>query len=389
MPDRGRALPAVPATPGSVILTYSGGSSPLYTGSNATIDYGTCNDTTMPPPYVTDHNLDLRRWKVKPGLISGTTNFVPDGSMKIVCQAYGESPLVSVSNLGSVPEPNWDYFQTKAIAGLDPYRPHVDLPLFLFEFKDFPEMLRHAGRVLKRQARASDLPGSYLAYHFGWAPLASDLLTLFKLSEEIEKKKRFLRRMSEGGGFSAGLGGGSELVSTGGTAYVPLSFMGPGKYAAKFTYQIERKTKAWVKTRAQLAGSLPPSPADLQRLSTRLTLGLSLRPAAVWDFVPWTWLIDYFANVGDYMAAIEGQTRFSVTKMCLMHQTIQSLVITNAELAPGLSFSGYNGQLVVKRRLAVANPTPRLAMRPFLGASQVLALSSLVTARAFKRAAGK
>lgn len=387
MGDRTRSLPNVQAVPGTVKHQPSG--STLYTGSNAVIYAGSCIDTTMAPPYNADHNLDLRKWKVKPGYINGQTNWNLSGSQHIVADKYSESPLTSVSNLGSVPEPNWAYFQTKAIAGLDPAKPSTDLPLFLFEFKDFPEMLRHAGRVLRRKARAEDLPGSYLAWHFGWAPLVSDLFTLFDLANQIEKKKRFLLRLEKGGRFRTGLGSGSELVSTGGHAYVPLPFMGVGKYAFKCTYQVERKWKAWASSKAKLAGGyLPPTPTELQRLSTRLALGLSVRPAAVWEYVPWTWLIDYFSNFGTYHQAIEAQTRVYISSMCIMHSTVQSLVITDQQTAPGITFSGYSGELTVKRRRAVSNPTPFITTRPFLGPAQIGALVSLVTARAFGRAAG-
>jgi hypothetical protein len=43
------------------------------------------------------------------------------------------------------------------------------------------------------------------------------------------------------------------------------------------------------------------TPEERERLS-RLLQGLTITPAIVWDALPWSWLVDYFINIGDILS---------------------------------------------------------------------------------------
>jgi hypothetical protein len=377
------------ASPGSYRLSHVGGTSP---GSNGANFYEQCDDMTMSPPFNADHPLTITRYKVSPGRISGTTDWDNNGN-KIIFSGYNPEELTVWSNMGaSPPAPNWDFLQTKAIANANPRKPAVDVPLFLWEFREFPSMLRHAGRVLSRKARADDLPGSYLAFHFGWRPLVSDLMTLFNLAEESRKRASYLRKLIDGKrSAKIGLGTTSSIFSTNVGTAVFMPFVGNPftEFAVRYTRQLEDKTRNWATIKARLLPgsslSFPSSPPSM--MSDDLVLGLHLRPHRFWDFVPWTWLIDYFINYGDFLEALDTTSVLSFESMCLMSSFERVARITSVNARPGLSLAGFDGSYTIKRRKVVSIVAPLYARAPTLSGGQLGALGSLITAAAFKKAA--
>jgi hypothetical protein len=390
MPVRGRSrsLQYV-AGPDAILPGF--GNSAIYLGYKGFTGIESCNDTTMPRPYNADHALRVLKsvWQA-PLSLGGSFKYWNTGLPVVDVSMNGHIPkeAANPSYLPTPPDPAWGYWQTKAIANMSPLRADTGIPLFLFEFKDFPEMLRHAGRVLARRARASDYPGTYLAFHFGWAPLVADLRTLFDLAKKLDDRSRYLRNLEKGSRIRRTLRSG--LADSNSSQFALYSLPA---WPEQWVYQAEVKTetyvKVWYTANAKLAPgvTLPRSSGALRALTARQSLGLSLNPAAVWDFLPWSWLIDYFANVGDFMQANVGQTYVQCTRMNIMHRTEVVVSHSSVKTVSGVTFTPVIGKVTDKRRLPVSNPIPWLSFRPFLGAGQVFALENLVTARAFDAAA--
>lgn len=370
------------ASPG--IYLYNGvqqGSGP--TGVQAVNDFETCSDTTMAPPFVVDHPLVINHKRFVPLRINGSGVGNPPFSGTYTFQGYNPVSRTYYAYLANTPAVDWSYWKTAALANINPYRPKVDLPLFLFEFKDFPSMLRHAGRVLKGSGRASDVPGTWLAYSFGWAPLVSDLLALFDMSQSIEDRCRMLRNLEDGHLFKRTLFDGevSDSTQLNALSYTPQMQGNIPAYRADLRTVLHRKV--WFTANAKLRSALPNDGAAIRTLSKRMVYGLTWRPWSVWEFLPWSWLIDYFANVGDFLEAQGALVHLNVTRMNLMcEQDLRSIPV-NVRLATGLSASGGAGITISKQRSVVSNPTPRLAFQPFLSELQVANLAALVTSRAF------
>lgn len=391
MPVRGRSrnLQYI-AGPDAILPGF--GNSALYLGYKGFCGVESCNDTTMPRPYNADHALRVLKSVVdRPVSFSGSFEYWNGGLPKVDVSMNRHVPkeFANPSYLPTPPEPAWTYWQTKAIANMNPNRSDTGIPLFLFEFKDFPEMLHHAGRVLTRHARASDYPGSYLAYHFGWAPLVQDLRTLFDLAKKIDDRSRYLRNLEKGSKVKRTLRSGlADSTSQADLALYSLPAW-PEGWLYKYTRETKTYVKVWYTANAKLLPgyNLPKSNGDLRSLSARQSLGLTTNPAAVWDFIPWSWLIDYFGNVGDFMQAVNGQLQTQCTRLNIMHETKIVVEHSSTHCVKGVTATPYTGLVTDKRRLPVSNPIPWLATRPFLGAAQSFALENLVTARAFDAAA--
>jgi hypothetical protein len=132
------------------------------------------------------------------------------------------------------------------------------------------------------------------------------------------------------------------------------------------------------------ASKLPP---ELDLLGN--VLGFHSTPKLLWDAIPWTWLIDYFANVGDFLEASNGLLRYDVRDMNVM--VFQKLVdrVTSSHSSGGtLFFDGGDLVTISKQRSATPLPLPGLALRPLLTNKQKSILGALGTAKAL-RAFGK
>lgn len=275
---------------------------------------------------------------------------------------------------------------TKALANMNPNRPIVDLPLFIFELKDFPHMLKQAGDVLKRlpgKLRLRDVPEAHLAYSFGWAPLVSDLWSLVKLAKSIEERKAYFRSLEYGARVKRTLFKGELSRTTTPDGYQVHWIQSPD-----FISDIENveTLKVWFTANARWIDPLSDARQD-HEYTVLDALGANLSAETLWNAIPWSWLIDYFANVGDVLAARRGYNSWQCTRMCLMARTEVESTLTRVRLATGLSADVGSLKTTVKQRSVYTNPTPILTYDPFLSGRQLAILGSLITARSFRKLA--
>jgi hypothetical protein len=357
----------------------------LFHGDSGFLGSETCVDTTMPPPYNIDHDFEvIKKVVLEPVRLTGHNTPNRGYSGDVDANGYSPFQLWSPLFLPNPDQTDWNYWKTKALANLNPTRARTNVPLFIFEFKDFPGMLHGLGNVLNKNISASSIPHGYLASHFGWKPLASDVASLFDIANMINGQMNFLSRLDRGSRFRRTLFKG-HVYTERAPVFDGFTFDG-WRYLAE--RQFTRDDKVWFTAKAKLVTPLPNG-TDVRSLSARQALGLTTNPAAIWDFIPWTWLIDYFGNVGDFMQANVGLCQVSVRDMNIMHTQSIECIHMGARSEVGFSFNPYHGQTVAKRRAVFGLPIPFLGTRPFLGTGQKLALGSLITAAAIKAASGR
>jgi hypothetical protein len=277
--------------------------------------------------------------------------------------------------------PDWSHLKAKALANMNPFKAQTDIPLFLFELREFPRMLWDLGRVLQKQVRPSDIPGGYLAYQFGWKPLVSDLKSMLDFTAQVEKRQNYWRSIIRG-----------EKVKR---VIVNDSFDSEWTYTAATTMYgnvvgtVRRTTseESWYSARLKFLESIP-DPSDTKEVF-RIVYGLRLNPSTIWNAVPWSWMIDYFTNIGDIIEARNGYNRWKFSELCLMsHQRIEETV---GELSGGyagntVSHTGGTRYSEVKSRNVVgSDDNLPITFSPFLSKGQSAILGSLLTSRALKK----
>lgn len=204
-----------------------------------------------------------------------------------------------------------------------PTKPDFSLAVSLYELKDVPGMLKQATRAIMRLVSAKARrrrPGRteewYLAIQFGWVPLLSDIR---KFADAQRNGQRRLAQLIRDEGKPVRRGtkmrnpwdqGSAEennwrSVSVGqayNTSMSPLlvtQCYGGGD--ATTSYQSGYEVNTWAE--GQFRYLLPPGPrnVDWTRNMRRRLMGARVTPSEVYQIMPWSWLVDYFTNLGDFI----------------------------------------------------------------------------------------
>ena len=223
-------------------------------------------------------------------------------------------------------------------------------------------MIMQLGRILKKEVLASDVAGGYLAYSFGWAPLVNDLLGLFSLSKAVEDRKAYFRRLESGTHVRRSLGTRPVRVEPLSPNTLLKGYL-PGN-ALQQSPVLEETQKIWYTLNAKLKTPGHMSARELHTLSARQIHGLRINPADLWDAVPWSWLIDYFANVGDLLEASKAVVNLDITRiniMCLSKIIVRyesSFVASGLEVQPGFVYRTRKARYPFSNAIPIPSPTP-------------------------------
>lgn len=172
-----------------------------------------------------------------------------------------------------------------------PGKPEVALANFLAELKDVPRLVR-----------TRSLSGAFLGYQFGVAPVISDLRKMYEMTKKIDTLLKQLRR--DNGQYvrrRVGLGQSTDSSTTivSGGGYVGQTLLLSG--TQRRTHTIRSEQKFWFSGRFRYfipdMGKSHWTPNIVRKL-----YGLDVNPEVVWNAIPWSWLADWYYNVGDIMS---------------------------------------------------------------------------------------
>jgi len=228
-----------------------------------------------------------------------------------------------------------------------------------------------------RRKRVPSIPDEYLAYNFGWRPLVQDLTSMVGLAKSVQERIRQLKNRQKGGTERVALGNTRSIS----TYEMTLPLM-PPTAPQKGHVVADVQQKYWAVLTFNGGSSLPVVP-DADQIIDEMTrsLGLNLSYATLWEAIPWSWLIDYFSTVGDWLNAHRGLTSFNGTTLAVMAQV--NYVDNAVNVTPGLLGVTFTGGLLsttFKLREIRHNPTPTIIFEPFLSKRQVGILAALITA---------
>lgn len=195
------------------------------------------------------------------------------------------------------------------------YHSNPNMGVFLGELKDIPRIPSLLRNYKQRTRHLHREAGSdYLNHVFGWEPFVRDLLSFVEGTHNMAKALQQLRRDNDRGVRRKGKISEQESVITtvtNGSGFPPvlpsinaLHFVGSWRktvvqtnyerygFAARFRYHIpDLGTPQWEERaiRRFYGSDWPPS------------------PELVYNLIPWTWLIDWFTNVGATIANFSPQ----------------------------------------------------------------------------------
>lgn len=200
----------------------------------------------------------------------------------------GFQPIVSLGDLSF-----------EALESMSPsMKQNVSLSNFLFELGDVKQMFHLWS---KHRSTIYNLASLDLNWNFGWKPFVSDLRKIFlgmltfedRLADFIRRsgvpnRRHFQRTVSLDPVITDGtdyfMSGTTQIYKKYETVYSNCSYHALMDYAytlRKMSYQ------------------------RLRILAMLDTLGLTLYPSQIWEAIPWSFVIDWFVNVGSYLESYE------------------------------------------------------------------------------------
>jgi len=328
------------------------------------------------PPYTQDH--DLTYGEVR---FNQVYRVNADGPVRRLVNYYtiaGGNTVITPSTAVGV-----NALITQVLARLNPSRPIVDLPLAIYELRELPRMLKNIGDAVKngKSYKVRDLAGNYVEYSFGWAPLIGDLYKLWNIVPEMQEAYRRLKKLEETQKFSGSLKASFDTWP--GPVDKVTQTIG---YSFTCNTQFESDVRRWYS--GKLDAAFTPPPLDMApNAQLGRALGLNLSASTLWNAVPWTWLIDYFTSIGDFLDAHRGVLPYRVAVIDIMvREKIRerrSLIASQGYTTIGIA--GQGKLSTWKQRFVRPYPTPTLfALKDDPLAGKAFLLGALFVSR-FRR----
>lgn len=178
-------------------------------------------------------------------------------------------------------------FENAIDLALKPVRPdHVRA------FQGITKLLKEQNRVFREKVKRGLSPtaaisAAWLELRYGWLPILADLKTI--LVELDNKRAKLLSSVIVARSKDA-------FTFKGDRALDPLKLGNRYPVSRRGTYDISMETRAGVAYQLHLADNTQ----YIQRF-----LGLRLRdiPGVAWELVPWSFVVDWFIHIGDYLEA--------------------------------------------------------------------------------------
>lgn len=289
-------------------------------------------DGSTPPS-----DLYLRKTKFEPAFYSTERVSILDGKLG---QKLVQAPCFVPGTSWDLPPGDWTSIEgtdeelvAKLLADTNPFRYEVSVPVMILELVEAATLLKLA------QSNFLTLVGSqHLNYTFGWKPTIADIKTLSKITRSIESRIREFNSLVKKGGLrrKISLASGSKSKDE---PWVPLYSNG---WTSAWTQpHTSWKSKVWGSVRWKPNRTSPIDVTSLANFNEACKIVLDLKvpdASTIWEAIPFSWLVDYFLNVGDTLQAVENLDTVIPYDICIMRERT---IVTSA---------GVNGSVEVDWR---------------------------------------
>jgi len=230
---------------------------------------------------------------------------------------------------------DFNSFAWEILARTNPQVPHVSVPAAIGELKDLPAFVKGWGDdLLKAVSRGSSkglsssvrrtvglAANANLSWRWVIKPMANDLRKLFNFTRAVNNRLDGLYSLRDGRVMKRRCHFGNAQAVTYDEAnhwfHAGFGVLLQGPLKTTWTKEV------WGTAQWKLSpdSDLPERGfAELKGLAQRLAFGITTHEAlaAAWELTPWSWLADWFGNVGDIIAATNNSADLQWSKLCLM-----------------------------------------------------------------------
>lgn len=276
--------------------------------------------------------LDLERWKLTPGYITGIESVWPVYGLYNYPYQNQPSPDFASEDWNAGMLGNVEAV-TQVASQTNPVKSHVDVTSMVYELRDLPETLMKfwdiAQVIAKKRNRLSKhskgtSENSVLDLNFGIAPLISDTVKLFQFTKAFNKRARELAAI-----YDRPHGLKRQRVvwaySTQRSDYVAANSYICGVGVNR---KIKTVARQWasVTWKPWFPWQERPSDEEIANKAIAALTGIRNPWAIAYEILPWSWLIDYFTNVGDIVEICGNAFEYKIDQSCVM-SNVRSLIV--------------------------------------------------------------
>ncbi|UJQ85005.1 MAG: putative maturation protein [Alehxovirus fundicola] len=284
---------------------------------------------------------------------------------------------------------------TSLIVKSNPNNYGVNGPVSIAELRELPAMLRLLGNVnllkslgktnreISQQLQLTQKLGAetgslYLSYQFGWKPLMSDLNKLLDFNGSVDKKANEIHNLWKKGGLHRKRSFGMHSN----TNEEDIDIFNHNGNKCIVRNRRHTTVEKWGTVRYLPYGLPPKNDAEVRRQAIRVVYGLELSAANIWESLPWSWLIDWFYKVGDFLSQFNNVIPCVPTSPCIMTRTTTQATFARVDNTKYVTGCTGHSTYQTKQRSIV---TPSISANlPFLTDRHLSILGSLAIQR-FKR----
>lgn len=265
----------------------------------------------------------------------------------------------SIVHLSDLSRPPNAALANQLVAGTNPSRPEVDIPINILELKDLPSLLYSFGKNYFEV-----LANANIRYQFAIRPLVNDFIKLANFTKMVDSRLAELNKLkTKGLRRKVMLWSGTVGPITGSEVTTNSS---PSWMTVRHIPTTTTTRKVWGFIRWSPNFDLRPAEkwdnAYLHREAVNAVLGLTLDGSTLWELLPWSWLVDYFSSVGDWIASNRNIVPATPGGMLIMETTSTDIsyeITTNpTKFWRGIPYGNVRRRFVSKSRTPVSAILP-------------------------------
>lgn len=266
-----------------------------------------------------------------------------------------------------------NYLATSLLQRSNPFRTEYSVPVAFKELIEVALMFKFAASGFLAFGG-----NSYLNYKFGWESFARDIRTLAGITTHIERRIREINSLAEHGSLRRKLTLEAKtsnsvfpntviFSSYGVTVRATVEQFMSVKYTGSVTWRLNNGIK------------LPTEPLSVFNQAVRLAFDLEeVTAATLYELIPFSWLADYFIQLGPLLNAGRGNVKVTAHDICIMREYESRTKATVSSIPAGVSYFGAGTDIrVSKERDVVSVPTYPLPNLALLNLGQMKVLLAL------------
>lgn len=219
-------------------------------------------------------------------------------------------------HLGVAESPSDIGAATNAAARTNPSRPYVDVPANLLEIGDLAHLIKR--KIDPNGSVVPEIGRQHLRRVFGIEPVYRDLQRLANFQQQVSRRVAEIHRLAAPRGLrktvSIGRYSAQEVQS--------LIVQSEGLFLGRdFNVNTTEEVKCHCRWLPNIDFASLATPAVMDAWARRSVLGVTVDFSTLWEPMPWSWLIDWAFNVGDYFKANRNIVPAVLSDVSIMRHT--------------------------------------------------------------------